>query len=273
MTFDNVLADIFNRNAEARFESVEEERVAIAAAKQGDNEATVSLLYAYASAIRNAVARFTSETPEAKTDPEELRSAALLGFFEAIKSFDADKHERLAGIVRTVLMRTMREEFITPSAFTVPDRTLTRFYEILRHADGNVYEAAALAPKYSMTKETFLAVLSAVRNVNSYEGITSAEDEFDPYAVGGQSSTGPRDVDAKPLWDNSAAEEDAELVKAAFEAVDDLEEEVCRMSYGFTDYEPVPDAEIGHRLGLSRQKTQRTRSSALGKMRAALAVA
>lgn len=264
MSFNKVLTDIFARNAERRFESVEAEREAIAAAKLGDNEATVALLYAYAPAIRNVVERFTGEGHTASPEDDELRSTALLGFSEAIAAFDPEKHVRLSSVVRVVLARVMREEYPSRDAFHVPPRTLTRFYSILRQAEGNVYAAAALAPQYEMTKETFFAVLSAVRDVDSIDG-TPTEDE------GAASDLGKDN--ARPLWDASAAEEDAILVAAAFESVNDLEKTVCELSYGFTDYDPVPDAEIGHRLGLSRQKTQRTRSSALGKMREALAVA
>lgn len=260
MSFDKVLTDIFARNAERRFESVEAEREAIAAAKLGDNEATADLLYAYAPAIRNVVERFTGEGHTSSPDDEELRSTALLGFVEAVAAFDPEKHVRLSAVVRVVLARVMREEYPSRDAFHVPARTLTRFYSILRQAEGNVYAAAALAPQYEMTKETFFAVLSAVRDVDSVDGAPS-DDE-------GATDLGADN--ARPLWDATAAEEDAILVAAAFEAVDDLEKTVCELSYGFTDYDPVPDAEIGHRLGLSRQKTQRTRSSALGKMRSAL---
>lgn len=259
-----VTTEIFNRSAAFAFASAEAEREAIAAAKAGDNSAMEDLLRAYAPALRNAVSGFRSEGVAASADDEDLRASALLGFVEAVNTFDPEKHEKLAVVVKRVVTRVLREEYLTPAAFTVPDRTLTRFYGILKKAEGNVYEAAALAPQYEMSRETFLAVLSAVRNVDCLDG-APADDESqhaDPAAS------------ARPIWDGAATDaEDAILVATAFGAVNDLEEDVCRLSYGFTDYEPIPDAEIGHRLGLSRQKTQRTRSSALGKMRQALGVA
>lgn len=256
-----VLSEIFNNRAEARFDSAEAEREAIQEAKNGSSDAVVSLMYAYAAAIRSAVSRFTGPDA-ARFDQDELRSAVVLGFMEAINAFAPEASDRLAGVIRDVLARTLREEFPCSSAFTVPTRTLTRFYSILRKADGNVYEGAALAPEFGMTTETFLSVLTAVRNVSSLD----ATAPNDPDEI-------RREVVASPIWDNSAAEEDAELVRHAFQAVDDLEADVCRLAYGFADYDPVPDAEIGARLGLSRPKTQRVRSGALTKMRKALAVA
>lgn len=261
MSFDKVLADIFARNAERRIESAEEERLLIAAAKLGDSEATVALMYAYAPAIRNVVERFTAEGHTASPDDEELHATALLGFAEAIAAFDPEKHLRLSAVVRVVLARVMRDQYPSRDAFTVPARTLTRFYSILRKAEGNVYEAAALAPQYEMSRETFFSVLSAVRDVDTIDGTPGDEDHAALVN------------DARPIWDASAVEEDALLVAAAFEAVDDVEEKVCRLAYGFESYgDPVPDVEIGHKLGMTRPTVQRRRASALGKMRAALAL-
>lgn len=259
----NATTEIFARSAAFAFDSVEAELEAIAAAKNGDNDATDKLLRAYAPVLRSAVGQYLNESAGAAYDADEVRSTALLGFVQAIKDFDAEKHARLSAIVRKTVIRTLSNEFMTTSSFSIPARTLQRFYGILRAAEGNVFEATALAPKFDMSKETFLAVLSAVRNVDSLDG-APADDEGHADAI----------ESARPLWDGTATDaEDAVLVATAFRAVDDLEEDVCRMSYGFTDYEPLPDAEIGHKLGLSRQKTQRTRSSALGKMRSALGVA
>lgn len=259
----NATTEIFARSAAFTFESEDAEREAIAAAKAGDNAATDKLLRAYAPVLRSAVGQYINDSATAAYDGDEVRSTALLGFAQAIHDFDPEIHTRLSAIVRKTVIRTLSNEFMTTSSFSVPARTLQRFYGILRAAEGNVFEATALAPKFDMSKETFLAVLHAVRNVDSLDG-APADDEGHTEAI----------EHARPLWDGSATDaEDAVLVATAFGAVDDLEADVCRLSYGFTDYEPVPDAEIGHRLGLSRQKTQRTRSGALGKMRVALGVA
>jgi DNA-directed RNA polymerase sigma subunit (sigma70/sigma32) len=112
-----------------------------------------------------------------------------------------------------------------------------------------------------MTDSTFLAILDAVRNV----------DALDAWAASDSTRAALIERSA-PIWTDSIAVDssDAELVERAFAAVDPLEERVCRVSYGFEDYEPQPDLVVAERVGLSRQKTQRTRSAALGKMRAAL---
>ncbi|UYL87648.1 DNA binding protein [Arthrobacter phage VResidence] len=272
MSFSKVLADIFDRNIEHRFDTVEAERDAIAAAKKGDEEATVALMYAYAHTLRSGVRWYTHALPSVAKggDLEDVRSNAVMGLMAAIQAFDldADIHDRLAAIAKQHVYETVAAHAPTAvAAFTIPQRTMSRFFSILREAEGNVYEAAALAPKYSMKRETFLAVLSAVRNVESYDAAEANDDE-------GRSGDFLGTENVRPIWDNSAAEEDELLVAAAFDAVDDVEERVCRLAYGFETYgDPVPDVEIAHELGMTRPTVQRRRSGALNKMRSALAVA
>lgn len=277
MSFNNVLADIFTRNAERRFESAETEREAILAAKKGDEQATLDLMYAYAPALRNGVKWYTRSGPavERADGLEEVQSVAVAALIEAIAAFDPESgYDRLAATASKYIMNAVAVHAQYAAGFTVPERTLKRFFGILRAAEGNVYEAAALAPQFLMSRETFFAVLSAVRNVDSYDALTEGNSAgFDGTTTERFEVGGERGIEVRPLWDNSEAEEDELLVEAAFASVDDLERQVTRLAYGFETYgDPVPDAEVAHELGLSRQKAQRTRSSALGKMRQALAV-
>jgi DNA-directed RNA polymerase specialized sigma subunit len=259
--FENVLAEVFEQGAETRM-TVEEERLALAKAQLGDQDATIALVYAYAPALRNAASSYRSAGGAWGGDSEDLRTAAIEGLLEAIHAFDPTSHDRLAAIIAGYLADAVSTSIVGPIAFSIPSRTLKRFYGILRAAGGNVYEAAALAPAYEMKTETFLAVFYAVRNVDSLD-VDHGTDESERW----------NRADVRPLWDGKEADvEDAILVEAAFQAVDSLEADVVRLAYGFSDFDPVPDAEIAHRLGFSRQKVQRTRTGALEKMRAALAV-
>lgn len=264
-SFDSILADIFDRRIEKRL-SLEEERALIATAKDGDDDAKLQLLYAYAPALRNGLTWYKRALPSSPSaaDLEDVKTDAVLGLLEAIDAVDLDVHNRLAAIASQNIRHTVAAAAKSVTGFTVPERTLNRFFGIMREAEGNEYAAAAMAPKYKMTTETFLAVLSAVRNVTSYDADDST-DEDTRYS--------PATLSASPIWDATLSEEDAELAAAAFDAVDDLEESVCRLAYGFETYgSPVADVEVGHRLGFSQSKTQRVRSAALGKMREALAV-
>lgn len=269
MSFDKVLTDIFARNAERRFESAEAERDAILAAKKGDEQATLDLMYAYAPALRNGVKWYTRAIPsvEQADGLEEVHSVAVFGLLEAIAAFDVDAgYDRLAATIGEYVANAVAEHAQAVCGLTVPSRTLSRFFSILRKAEGNVYEAAALAPKYLMKRETFLAVLSAVRSTSLDAASTiDGDDEHNEEASASEGIL--------PVLDAYEDVNQRMEVAAAFAAVDDLERQVTRLAYGFETYgDPVPDAEVAHELGLSRQKAQRTRSSALGKMRQALAV-
>ena len=264
-SFDSVIADIFDRRAEKRV-SVEEERELLAAAQLGDEDAKLAIFYAYAAALRNGVKWYTRAQPTVPQAPDldDVRQSAVLGLLEAIQNFDPAKHDRLAAIAAQYITNAVSVHSQAASGFTIPERTMKRFFGILRKADGNIYEATRIAPQHEMTAETFLSILSAVRNVDGLEALQE----------GGDDSVGPREIEARSIFGDPAADaEDAVLVELAFSAVDDLEEAICRLSYGFADYEPIPDVEVAHRLGLSRPKTQRVRAGALGKMRQALGVA
>jgi DNA-directed RNA polymerase specialized sigma subunit len=267
--FDRVLTDIFDRRADKGRLPLAEERAAIAEAKAGDGDALVKLMYAYAYSLRTAVAWYTRALPtvEQRTGAEDARMEAVSGFMEAIHAFDPDKYDRLAAIAYKKIEEAVASSAWTVTGFTVPTRSLTRFFGILRQADGNVYEAASIAPQFDMKRETFLAILSAVRDVDGLDSLQPVgEDDGASYELQAEAISGVVRTAEEVV-------EDAILVEAAFAAVDDLETDVVRLAYGFADYDPQPDAEIGHRLGLSRPKTQRVRSSALGKMRTALGVA
>ncbi|URQ05032.1 DNA binding protein [Arthrobacter phage Iter] len=268
MSFDKVLADIFDRNIERRFESIDAEVEAIALAKKGDEAATIALMYAYSHALNAAIGQFRraggvwAEGVRSPHMGDDLRSLVTLGFLEAVAAYDPEVHHRLAAIITQHVRERLSADLVGPVAFTVPQRTLTRFYSILRKAGGDPIKGAAIAKDHSMTVETFMDVLAAVRTVN----LDLASDKEDDANMRAQWEA------ARPVWDRTDTEEDAVLVRAAFEAVDDTEAHVCRLAYGFETYgDPVPDIEIGHKLGMTRPTVQRRRSSALGKMREALA--
>lgn len=255
ITFQTTLSDIFDRGAEQHL-SQAEERETIHAAKSGDEAAKLTLLYAYAPALRNAVARYTEVL-----GADDARQAAVLAVLAAVETFDEEKYDRLAAVVAPALTNELGELVALSASVTVPHRTRTRFFGILRRAGGDVHAAALLAPKYEMSRETFYAVLEAI-NAESLDAPAGERDEFGGY-----------ERPAVPLWNPEDVYADAEdriLVEMAFTAVDDLETDICRMSYGFASYNPIPDGQIAADLGMARPTVQRRRAGALGKMRDAL---
>ena len=267
-TLASVLADVFDRGQTIpQTLSREEEAAVIADAKAGSSDAIVTLIRLYGQALRNATARHR-ETLGA----EEAQAVALAALVEAVHT--SQPGERLAVVIGTMLRSALTDAASANSGFTVPPRTVKRFFSILRAANGDTALAADLAPSYEMTRETFLAVLDAVRHVDSIDDAQGNRSEAYTANGGGfaEESGWARRDDVRPIHaaQQIADAEDADLVDLAFDAVDGLEEEVVRLAYGFSDYEPVADAEIGFRLGYSRPKVQRVRSSALDKMRVAV---
>ncbi|MDG4801748.1 hypothetical protein [Micromonospora sp. WMMD980] len=237
--------------------TVAEEVAAIAAAKKGDSEAQLRLFTAYVPALNSAAAQYA-----ALLSLDDARQTALLGFLEVIAAHDPEKSDRLAGKMRVRLHDAMTEAASDASnGFTVPARTLRRFFNVMKAANGDVAEAARIAPTFELATDRFYDVLAAVRADESLDLEVEINGGDAATTVVGE-VTGPREI---------ADAEDRVLVDLAFRAVNDFEADVCRLAYGFAEYDTVPDAEIGHRLGgFGRLKIQRTRTRALDKMRVAL---
>lgn len=245
--------------------SRQEELDLVTAHRQGDESATVRLMQAYAGLLNSSVRRFTQtgNQDQALGDLDDMRSSALVGLLEAVKAFDPAQHERIATIAPRYIAGELSSEATGASHFTVPERSMKRYWSILREANGDVMNALQLAPTMHMDPSTFLSIHSAVRGTSSYSGTEQdgAPEVYHTSVDGVVAST-------------ELVIEDAMLVAAAFEAIDGDQTEVVRSYYGFDDYgEPQSDAEVAHRMGLSRPKVQRVRASALNDMRKKLGVA
>ncbi|MEU8655282.1 hypothetical protein [Actinoplanes philippinensis] len=235
-----------------KIEDAAEEAIVIKEAQARSEAAVMRLFGAYVPAIKAAM-----KTYSAVLSVDDLRQAALLGFMETIHRHDG-RSERLAGALRQRLMESLSAA-VSESAggLAVPERTMKRFFGILKAANGDAAEGARLAPQHEMREETFLAIFAAVRADDSLD----LEIEIHGDAAFFDSIPAPREI---------ADVEDRILVEAAFRAVDEQERNICRLAYGFAEYDVVPDAEIGHRYGMGRLRVQRSRVRALAKMRKAL---
>ena len=272
-TFDKTLCDIFDRRVTAGRLPLAEERAAIRAAQSGDEAATLKLLHAYAFALRQATGLYrravgAGARPGESGTAADLRIAAVEGLLEAICAFDLDgPYSRLAATAEWYIADSVGAA-IAPAGLNVPGRTLKRFFSILREAGGDPVQGAVLAPRFCMTAETFGSVLAALRSPRSLDGPDGNASDG-----GGAGDSRNRPEIPGSGRDCYGEVEDMLLVEAAFAAVPDLEETVCRLAYGFSDDGPVPDAEIARRLGLSRPKVQRIRACALQRMRSAVGAA
>lgn len=246
--------------------SIEQEVEAILGAQAGDPDATEALLRQYGPTIRATVNR-----AKKTVDEDEAQSVALLAFAEVLESHDVESGDyadpRLASRLTPHLKDRLGEiQAQESSGFSVPKRTYTRFYGILNEAGGDVATALALAPEKGMSQEVFGQVLTAVRETLSIQDVLRGEDGDDE---GDRILANPIEATASSSFTEV---EDRLLVEVAFQSVEDDEARICELFYGFTEYEPVPDGEIAHRLGLTRPAVQRRRGKALDKMSKATGV-
>lgn len=270
--------DLFERESVPTL-PVETERAAIIASQKGDQKATMMLLSAYMPAIKTAI-RDWARADTSKRSSNELfddaRMAAIEGALLAIRDFDVTQPVEMRLATRLPYAVKAAVNSVTAETMTVyvPERTLSRYFGIMRKHEGNVYAAAAHATEYEMSAETFLAVHEAVSKVDSL----SADFEFeDSSSYSGSTRSGRNSGSIAdqtedqfagvPKWDSGISDaEDRILVEAALSVLTPQEKEIIRMGYGFEE-RPLPDAEIATLLVLSRQKVQRLRTAALTKMR------
>lgn len=242
-------------------------------AQLGDEAAAMQLVNAYAPALRNALARHHEAL-----DPEDAEQEVILALLTLVQKHDPSTG-RLAGRVAVYVKDALLEATGATNPWGIPPRTLKRYFAILRKAGGDTTEAARIAPDNDMATTTFLD-LAAILSTDSLDAASDTEHEGAgrarierAVAVGADEERDPFDVLA-----------DEELVAQAFAAVSHDESTVVRQAYGFEPaivdgtellpegHAPLSDQLVAISTGLSRPKVQRTRTSALAKMRAALVV-
>ncbi|GEB46978.1 hypothetical protein MTE01_29230 [Microbacterium testaceum] len=253
MTAHTTLRAIFDDKLVARekLEHAEETRL-VRAAQDGDLDAYNTLLRQYAHGLRS-LAEQEYARAGGHVSHDETRANVLLAFAEAVHECQAG--DRVAFRLPKATLRVADEHHLV-GGFTIAERTRQRYMQALREA-GPDGDAEAKARELGMTRETFLSVRDAL-GASSFDGILEEQGDAGMQAIGLERGY-------------STVEQRADVAKA-FAAVDVITGDVIRDAYGFTEYDPIPDAEIAHRRGYSRSKVQRLRSEGLSTMRKALNV-
>lgn len=226
----------------------------ISKAKAGDNEATQILLDQYEPALRASM-RKTYGT----LDRDEARSAAYSALIEAVWKFDPARHNRLATIIKITLTQELEYESKTKQTFTIPERSLSRYWNILRKADGNHNKAADIADQHGMTRSTWLSIHSSVTSTHL--------PQFS-------------DTEQEPVYHSvfctaqDPADFQQDTLKTVFEFLEDENDltpeeiEVLGIHYGLLGVDCQKD--YGHtsaELGLPRKEVIRLHTSAINKAR------
>lgn len=135
---------------------VELEQELIAKAKAGNNEATKTLLEQYGPALKAAKYKAGGSL-----DHSEAESAVNAAFAEALFRFDPAKHSRLATLIKNLLAQETSYESSTKLAVSIPERTLSRYWNIMRKANMNASKAVKIAPDNGMSTVIFSSIHQA----------------------------------------------------------------------------------------------------------------
>lgn len=240
---------------------VEYEQDLISRVQAGDSEASWPLIQKYAPHMVRIARRYLD-----RMDRDDLSGLAIEGLLTAVRAFRPDSDTRvLAAILGPYVENALARGIASAIPMVVPDRTYTRYAGIMRRAEGDVNVAVSLAPAHGMSVEVLLAIRRAMTSVDSLDEHIGEDDD------GGNL----HDVIPAALAEFDETVANDLLVSLAFGAVDELEKDITRLAYGFEPEQygdPMPDAEIAHRVGMTRPTVQRRRVKALDKMRERLAV-
>lgn len=253
--------------------SIEDERRLIEDAKARNPEALDALWQAYQPTIGRVLRQFR----QSDTEIEDLRQEAYVAFLGLIDEHDPSVTDRLAGRVYTYLdVRLTAAVGRQTSHWSIPPRTLRRYFGILRRADHDVTAGAALAPNFAMTSETFLNIAAVINGTGSLSGYAE-DDEQERVVTNVQRA---EIVGAEPK-DAFLDADDALLAQTARKALDPEQRNIIDLAFGFIPVEydgaiidpPVSDAIVGEVIGMTRPTVQRKRTAALKTMREALGLA
>lgn len=215
---------------------------------------------------------------------EEALSVALEEFVRAVREYDLTSDIPFHHSIRVRLERAvMLTDRVEATQVTVPAVQIARYYRLLHaHALDAVAAAAAADAdpgKWLMSGATFRAVHAATSRP-SYHGNNTGAGTF-------RDDRANEDLDA-PAWDAPTTSPEDEIVDREYarwllSQTTERQESVCRLAYGFQDYETdtlrvtkgyregdvLDDIQVADCLGMSRPTVQRERTKALKTMRAA----
>jgi DNA-directed RNA polymerase specialized sigma24 family protein len=227
--------------------------------RQGDSEAFLRLAENYAPRLRAAAAHARG----AIEDRSERQQATLTAFHSAVLA--TKPGGRVATVIKLVMTNEMtRAASEVRRGLSVPHGTARRYFAILGSAGGDVRAAASAAPAQGMTTDAFQSVRAAVHGGVSVETLVALDD-----GAAGTALDRRLAVTYEPVTHAGAVERQV-LAQHALAAIEGVERAVTLLAFGFSEPEPVADAEIAHRLGINRTSAWKIKQRALAKMRASL---
>jgi DNA-directed RNA polymerase specialized sigma subunit len=234
----------------------------IMCAQAGETEAIGLLLANYTPLLLKVIGReFATRTqtaPGTHVPMDEIESSAIMGFFDAVATFDPTRHSRLAQILELRAASRIREDRIAHRhPINIPPIMYSRFTRALAQADGDVSRARDIAPDLGLSVATFdaIAALLAGTHLNEIPG------------------SGVNDPSHRrhPVLNEGVTDriEDVTDAHRALDALDTESRLIIETLFGF-GREPMSEREASAALGIPRTTLQRKAARALDVMRSTL---
>jgi len=247
----------------------EEERELIERAKKGDKEAVEKIV---ANMLPQVFDRAKYLAGVFQISPDvipDLVNEGNRGVLVAIKKFDFSKSNRFSSYawywIREYMMKFIKSylgEVKFPETVLKKIRAIKKVERELMAKKGVSPTDEEIADRLSLNPNEVRALRSITTSVKSIESDTEEGEEGKDYFIDivGQN--------ALPSPEKYYAEIKAsQLIKEIFAFLSKKEAEILKMSFGFEDGKKYTLEEIGHELGITKQRVSQLRDRALKRLR------
>lgn len=210
-------------------------------------------------------------------DFDDALATALAEFMAAVREYDVTSRLPFSATLPSRLRFAVLRADRANDVITVKDNVAAVYWRLIHKHDGDAnaaYEEVKTTDN-NLAPSTFLAVHHIIEGVDSLDGVISDDDDED----------GPLHPVAASVESHEERIATEALVDYLFSKVNDRQEGILRLAYGFSDLatekirlakgyaigELMSDLQVAHALDLTRPTVQRDRKKALDVMRAAVA--
>lgn len=237
-------------------------------AKGGHRPSQQQLLANYIPALAKEVKaalggrRDASDYRTYRADADDIRAAAIEGFYDALKAFDPTKHRRLAATIERSVRSHVTKALVEYLPVRIPETAGKIYSKALRLSADDLSKAREIAPSLGMPVETF----DQVDRVFAASAMVAPEDADDADEQPRRSRAAVSLEQGRP----TIRIEDLHDAERALSALSPKERVVIEVLYGIGDNAPLSERDAAKALGIPRTSLQRVHAAALLSMRTTL---
>lgn len=257
-----------DKNNEKRFLTREEEYELGKRIQDGDRRALDALVLANICLVNSLARKYASFG----LPLEDLVGEGTLGLVEAARRFDPERGTRFTTYAVWSVKRAMIKAIVEQrGVVSLPYHKSSLLFSIKRAASELAQKKSAPVSQSEVAREVGISedqVGDINHTADSYVSLDAPidsenSDEF--YAL----CENQQSPDPSLIFQGI---EDRDRIEDAIQKLPDREKDILKMHYGLDGGEGMTFIEIGHKLGLSRQRVQQLESRAIGRMQAYLGV-